>query len=90
MIISKKRKTNGADQAARMRRLVCAVAVRKPQKTDFLLSRPNYYNIDFLKSRAQRKIPDISKKFDCLNFVSMVTAQDHGALLSSIGYRQIA
>ena len=31
----------GADQTARMRRLVCACVVRKPPKTGFLASRPN-------------------------------------------------
>ena len=30
----------GADQTARMRRLVCACVVRKPPKTGFLASRP--------------------------------------------------
>ena len=35
MILSKKRK-KGADQTARMRRLVCACVVRKPQKIGFL------------------------------------------------------
>ena len=30
----------GADQTARMRRLVCAFVVRKPPKTGFLASRP--------------------------------------------------
>ena len=44
----------------------------------------------FLKSRGQRKIPDISRKLDFLSFVSMVTAKDSGALLFPIGYRQIA
>ena len=31
-----------ADQTARVRRLVCAFVVRKPPKTGFLASRPNY------------------------------------------------
>ena len=35
MLLSKKRK-KGADQTARMRRLVCACVVRKPQKIGFL------------------------------------------------------
>ena len=38
----------GADQTARMRRLVCAFVVRKPPKTDFLALRPNYrYTLPF-------------------------------------------
>ena len=32
----------GADQTARMRRLVCACVGRKPPKTGFLAARPNY------------------------------------------------
>ena len=38
-------KTNnkGADQTARMRRLVCACVVHKPLKTGFLASRPKYF-----------------------------------------------
>ena len=39
MILSKKQK-KGADQTARMRRLVCACVVHKPPKTGFLASRP--------------------------------------------------
>ena len=39
MILSKKQK-KGADQIARMRRLVCACVVHKPPKTGFLASRP--------------------------------------------------
>ena len=42
MILSKKRITKGADQSARMRRLVCAFVVFKPLKTDFLASGPIY------------------------------------------------
>ena len=38
MILSKKQK-KGADQTARMRRLVCACVVHKPPKTGFLASR---------------------------------------------------
>ena len=38
-ILSKKQK-KGADQTARMRRLVCACVVHKPPKTGFLASRP--------------------------------------------------
>ena len=37
----------GADQTARMRRLVCAIVFRKPPKTGFLMSRPKkskYYD----------------------------------------------
>ena len=45
---------------------------------------------ELLKSRGQRKIPDISWKLDLLSFVSMVTAEDSGALLFPIGYRQVA
>ena len=40
IILSNKRITKGTDQTARMRRLVCAFVVRKPQKTGFLGSRP--------------------------------------------------
>ena len=36
-----KANNKGADQTVRMRRLVCAFAVRKPPKTGFLTSRPN-------------------------------------------------
>ena len=39
MILSKKQK-KGADQTARMRRLVCACVVHKPPKTGSLASRP--------------------------------------------------
>ena len=39
MILSKKQK-KGADQTARMRRLVCACVVHKPPKTGFLEWRP--------------------------------------------------
>ena len=39
MILSKKQK-KGADQTARMRRLVCACVVHKPPKTGFLASKP--------------------------------------------------
>ena len=39
MILSKKQK-KGADQTARMRRLVCTCVVHKPPKTGFLASRP--------------------------------------------------
>ena len=35
----------GADQTARMCRLVCICVVRKPQKTGFLASRLIYHNI---------------------------------------------
>ena len=35
-----KANNKGADQTARMRRLVCACVVRKPPKTGFLASRP--------------------------------------------------
>ena len=40
MVLSKKAKNKGADQTARMRRLVCAFDVRKLPKIDFLASRP--------------------------------------------------
>ena len=43
----------GADQIARMRRLVCACVVRKPPKTGFLLSRPIYYKALYLDSAGQ-------------------------------------
>ena len=36
MILSNKQKNKGADQAARMRMLVCAFVDRKSLKTDFL------------------------------------------------------
>ena len=43
MILSKKNtKNKGADQSARMRRLVCAFVVRKHRKAVFTASRPNY------------------------------------------------
>ena len=38
-----KANNKGADQTARMRRLVCACVVRKPPKTGFLASRPIYF-----------------------------------------------
>ena len=34
------KQNKGADQTARMRRLVCSIVVRKPPKTGFLMSRP--------------------------------------------------
>ena len=37
------------------------------------------YLIFTLKSRGQRKIPDVSWKLDFLSVVSMVTAEDSGA-----------
>ena len=37
-----KANNKGADQSARMRRLVCACVVCKPRKTGFLASRPSY------------------------------------------------
>ena len=37
-----KANNKGADQTARMRRLVCAFVVRKPPKTGFFASRPIY------------------------------------------------
>ena len=40
-----KANNKGADQTARMRRLVCACVVRKPPKTGFLASRPVYLQI---------------------------------------------
>ena len=39
MILPKIANNKGADQTARMRRLVCASVVRKPPKTGFLASR---------------------------------------------------
>ena len=36
MILFQINYNNGADQTARMRRLVCACVIRKPQKTGFL------------------------------------------------------
>ena len=42
MILSKKANNKGADQSARMRRLVCAFVVHKPPKIGFLASRPIY------------------------------------------------
>ena len=38
----KKANNKGADQSARMRRLVCAFVVRKPPKTSFLAQGPKY------------------------------------------------
>ena len=38
-----KANNNGADQTARMRRLVCACVVRKPPKTGFLALWPKWY-----------------------------------------------
>ena len=35
-------------------------------------------------------MPDISWKLEFLSFVFMVTAEDSGALLFPIGYKQIA
>ena len=43
----------GADQSARMRRLVCACDVRKPPKTGFLATGPNYDSANFLKAAAE-------------------------------------
>ena len=37
-----KMKNKGAEQSARMRRLVCVCVVRKPPKTGFLRSRPKW------------------------------------------------
>ena len=37
-----KANNKGADQTARMRRLVCACVVRKHPKTGFLMLGPNY------------------------------------------------
>ena len=42
----------GADQTARMRRLVCTFVVLKPPKTDFLASRPIYFGIELFKQLA--------------------------------------
>ena len=46
MILFQKANNKGVDQTARMRRLVCAFAVHKPQKTGFLASRSNYLSRD--------------------------------------------
>ena len=43
----KKANNKGADQTARMRRLVCACVVRKPPKTGFLATRPKCKNDTF-------------------------------------------
>ena len=48
-----KANNKGADQTARMRRLVCACVVRKPLKTGFLASRPTL--IVFLKVFIEKK-----------------------------------
>ena len=40
MVLSKNANNKGADQTARMRRLVCACVVRKPPKTGYLALRP--------------------------------------------------
>ena len=40
-----KANNEGADQTARMRRLVCACVVRKPPKTGFLASRPIWWQL---------------------------------------------
>ena len=48
------------------------------------------YLILIFKVNRSAKIPAISLKPDFLSFVSMVTAEDSGTLLFSIGYRQIA
>ena len=44
MILYKKTNNKGADQTARMRRLVCACVVRKPPKTGFPSRSPFYIN----------------------------------------------
>ena len=49
MILSTKR-NKGTDQAARMRRLVCACVVRNPPKTGFLATRPNYIGLQMIGS----------------------------------------
>ena len=46
-----KANNKGADQTARMRRLVCACVVRKPPKTGFLASRPIYGRVVWLRER---------------------------------------
>ena len=40
-----KANNTGADQTARMRRLVCACVVRKPPKTGFLTTMPIYAEV---------------------------------------------
>ena len=47
------------------------------------------YLIYTFKVMRSAKIPDISWKFNFLSFVSMLTAEDSGALLFPIGYGQI-
>ena len=58
-------------------------------KTLFTLIAFDYLILTFKVKRSE-KIPDISRKLDFLSFVSMVTAEDSGALLFPIGYKQIA
>ena len=47
----KKANNKGADQAARIRRLVCACVIRNTPKTGFLASRP-IYGILFTQAKA--------------------------------------
>ena len=60
MILYNKRTTKGADQTAHMRRLVCAFVVRKPPKTGFLTTRPNYNNA-IRKTFNIEKITDVQQ-----------------------------
>ena len=46
MVLIQTAKNKGADQTARMRRLVCAFVVRKPPKSGFLETRAKYISSD--------------------------------------------
>ena len=63
-----KANNKGAGQTARMRRLVCACVVRKPPKTGFLATRPNYHKMQTCLYTALR----VSIAF-CL--IAFLTAQ---------------
>ena len=58
-------------------------------KTLFAIIAYDYLILTFKVKRAAKN-SNISGKLDFLSFVSMVTAEDSGALLFPIGYRQIA
>ena len=62
MLLSKKN-NKGADQTARMRRLVCAFVVRKPPKTSFLAAGPNVKEL-FWHSVRSPNIPTAYCKHD--------------------------
>ena len=55
MVLSKKANNKGADQTARMRRLVCACVDRKHPKIGFLVSRSSEYK---MSSLADSEDPD--------------------------------